>query len=283
MLAAAIGKFDALHRGHRALIETARACGDPVLLTFAHQAEILGWTPRPPLVAPDDRARVLTEWHCTERSLDFAAIRELSPAQFLAHLRTLGIGAVVVGEDFRFGHARVAGSAELPALAAAAGLEQRIVPAVCAGTAVVSSSTVRTALATGDVAQVAALLGRPYRLCGTVVRGDGRGRGLGIPTANCGALRNLAPAGGVYAARAWLGGRGPYAAAVNAGHVPTAGGERPFVVEAHLIEWTGDAYGQPLALDFVARLRDEQRFASFPELLTQIHADLAATRIALAS
>jgi riboflavin kinase/FMN adenylyltransferase len=141
--------------------------------------------------------------------------------------------------------------------------------------AVASSSRVREALAAGDVATAALCLGRPHRLVGTVVRGDGRGRRLGFPTANLGRPRNQAPAPGVYAARAVLPG-GTWPAAVNVGVLPTVGADRPLTVEAHLIGYAGDCYGADLALDLTARIRDERRFASLDELKVQIARDIAA-------
>jgi riboflavin kinase/FMN adenylyltransferase len=278
--ALAIGKFDALHRGHRALADQAARLGEPALLTFAGMAAVLGWSPRPPLVAPGDRGRVLGEWGVRELSLPFAEIRPLDPAAFLRRLAALGADALVVGDDFRFGRDRAAGVAELPALAAASGLRWAVVPAVHIDGAAVSSSRVRAALAAGDVALAQRLLGRPHRLCATVVRGDGRGRQIGFPTANCGQPANQPPAAGVYAARAHLAGRS-WPAAVNAGHVPTVSGDRPFTVEAHLIGYEGDCYGKPIALDLLARLRDERKFPGLDALKAQIAADVvAATTIA---
>lgn len=288
MKAIAIGKFDALHRGHLALAERAVRLGRPHLLTFAGMAEVLGWPRRQPLVAPADRARVLAEW--SQRlgaeigliELPFAAIQPLSPAEFVRHLvREVGAQAVVVGDDFRFGRGRSGATADLVALARAEGCAAEVVPAVLHAGTPVSSSGVRDALAAGDVALAAALLGRPYRLCGTVVRGDGRGRRIGVPTANLGGRSNQEPASGVYAGWALLdGARLP--AAINVGHVPTVGGGRPLTVETHLLGYDGDCYGRPLALEFTSRLRDERRFAGLDELVAQIRADIAATRDLLA-
>jgi len=275
MRACAIGKFDALHLGHRALVEHARGCGEPTLVTFSGMAEILGWPQRPPLLAVGDRSRVLAQWHACEVSVPFSDVRTMSPAAFLQRLVELGAGTVIVGEDFRFGHNRAAGIAELPSLAAAAGLRWSIVPALHIEGSPVSSSRVRQALELGDVALVARLLGRPYRLCGTVVRGDGRGRHLGFPTANCGLLTNQPPTAGVYAAHAWIGDRGPWPTAVNAGLLPTMAGQRAFRVEAHMIGFSGDAYDRPIAIELHQRLRDEQKFLDVSALVAQIAIDVA--------
>lgn len=282
MSAFAIGKFDALHRGHFALVERAATFGAPHLLGFSGMAEELGWATRRPLVAVDDRARVLAEWSqristpVAEIELPFASVRGMRPSEFIAHMKQVcGAEALVVGEDFRFGRDRGGDAAALRDLAAAAGMRAAILPPVLHDGDPVSSSRVRAALASGDVALAAALLGRPHRLVGTVVRGDGRGRKLGIPTANLGGCANQEPAVGVYATWAHLDGQ-RIPAALNVGHVPTVGGERPLTLEAHLIGWSGECYGRVLGLDLIARLRGEHRFATLDALVSQIRSDIAA-------
>ena len=285
--ALAIGKFDALHLGHRALAERAAALGAPLLLGFAGMAEVLGWPARPPLLAPAERARVLAAWSAqlprpvAEVTLPFAAIRPLDAAAFVALVRTrCAARALVVGDDFRCGRGRATSAQELVGLAAAQDVEVAIVPPVAWAGAPVSSSRVRQALAAGDLATVTGCLGRPYRVSGTVVRGDGRGRALGVPTANLAERPSADPAGGVYAAWAELDGR-RLAAAVNVGHLPTVGAARPLTVEAHLLDWSGDCYDRILHLDLVARLRDERRFSGLEALKAQLALDIAAARSAL--
>ena len=280
--AIAIGKFDALHCGHRALAAAAAGLGAPALLGFTGMAAELGWPERPPLVASSDRARVLEawgkefSWRIRLLELPFAEVRVLAPADFLSLLRhRFSAGAVVVGADFRFGHGRAAGAGDLPALAAALQMRTVVVPAVIDDGQPVSSSRVRAALAAGDCATATRLLGRPHRLIGTVQRGDGRGRQLGFPTANCGELQNQPPAAGVYAAHAWIAGDGPWPAAVNAGHLPTIGGGRAFSIEAHLLGFSKDCYGQRLELELIDRLREERTFGSLDELKARIAVDVA--------
>ena len=280
--AIAIGKFDALHLGHRALAAAAAGLGAPALLGFSGMAAELGWPERPPLVAASDRARVLEAWgkefgwRLCLLELPFAEVRPLAPADFLALLRhRFSAAAVVVGADFRFGRGRAAGADELPTLAAALAMRTVVVPPVLDAGQPVSSSRVRAALAAGDCAIATRLLGRPHRLVGTVQRGDGRGRQLGFPTANCGKLQNQPPAAGVYAAHAWIAGDGPWPAAVNAGHLPTIGGGRAFSVEAHLLGFRKDCYGQRLELELIDRLREERAFASLDELKARIALDVA--------
>jgi riboflavin kinase/FMN adenylyltransferase len=199
----------------------------------------------------------------------------MTPDEFVLHVQTAcGATALVVGEDFRFGRDRGGDATALRTLAEHHGLRAEIVPPVRHAGEVVSSSRVRVALAEGDVALASALLGRPHRLLGQVVRGDGRGRTIGIPTANLGVAANQVPGTGVYAAWAILDGQ-RVMAALNIGHVPTAGAGRPQTVEAHLLGWSGDCYGRTLALDLIARIRGEHRFATLNALVAQIRADIA--------
>lgn len=285
--AVALGKFDALHLGHRALAAAAaRQAGEATLITFSGMAEVLGWTPRLPLLGVVERQRVLAQWSrslgapVTEQVLPFAELRLLSAGAFLELLaQAHAVGAIAVGEDFRCGHGRAAGVAELAGLCAERGLQLEVVPPVRIGGEIASSSGVRVHLAEGAVGAAAALLGRWYRLQGTVVPGAGRGRTIGVPTANCGALENQPPAAGVYAGRAWIGaaadGDRGIPAAINVGHAPTIPGSRPLTVEAHLIGWSGDCYGRPLSLALIERLRPEQRFADVAQLRAQLARDIA--------
>jgi riboflavin kinase / FMN adenylyltransferase len=280
---ACLGKFDALHLGHRALAVEAARWGTPVLVGFDGMAEVLGWPRRPPLVATDDRPRILAQWPggVRELSLPFATVRQLDPAGFFDLLATHAITGVVIGEDFRGGRDRLHDARAFAAAAEARGWVAHIVAAVRDEDQPVSSTRVREALHAGDVATAARLQGRPHRLIGTVVRGDGRGRSIGVPTANLGEPANVVPACGVYAAWADLdGARVP--AALNIGHLPTIGEGRRLSVEAHLIGWTGDCYGRAIGLDLIQRLRDEQIFADLPTLVTQIRRDVASAQRALA-
>ncbi len=277
MLACAIGKFDALHRGHQALTAAARALGEPAIMTFTGMAAELGWEPRLPIIAESDRQALLTAWGVREITLPFADIRGFDPAAFLHRVQALGVGAVVVGEDFRFGRDRSGSAAELPALAQAAGLHCHVVPAVCDASGIISSSRVRAALAAGDCSAVHQDLGRWHRLHGTVVHGEGRGRRLGVPTCNISHWQNQPPGPGVYAAWARLGDSDTaIPAAVNAGHLPTVSGGRPFTVEAHLIDWSGDAYDRSISIACVARLRGEQKFSDLTALQQQLTRDIHA-------
>ena len=175
----ALGKFDAMHRGHAELAARAARMGSPYLMSFGGMAEVLGWAPKLPVVAPRDRARVLASWSdacdgkvVREHVVPFAAIRRMSPEEFVATLRDLGVGGVVAGRNYRFGF-KAAGDADaLTELGEKLGVEVAIVDLLESGeegtdgddTPQVSSTRVRACLASGDVAQAARLLGRPHRL-----------------------------------------------------------------------------------------------------------------------
>jgi riboflavin kinase / FMN adenylyltransferase len=146
----------------------------------------------------------------------------------------------------------------------------------------VSSSRIREALARGDARGAEALLGRPHCIEGRVVAGDGRGRTIGVPTANLQPANETLPAVGVYAAWCWPGPAATgTAAVVNVGRRPTFGGGA-VSVEAHLLDFAGDLYGQPMSLSFVTRLRGERTFSGPEALVAQIHEDMGAAREALA-
>lgn len=175
----ALGKFDAMHRGHAELAARAARMGSPYLMSFGGMAEVLGWAPKLPVVAPSDRARVLASWSdacdgkvVREHVVPFAAIRRMSPEEFVATLRDLGVGGVVAGRNYRFGFKAVGDADALTELGEKLGVEVAIVDLLDSGeegtdgddTPQVSSTRVRACLASGDVAQAARLLGRPHRL-----------------------------------------------------------------------------------------------------------------------
>lgn len=276
-----VGKFDALHRGHRALVEAARPLGMPTLLRFTGMPQALGWAPRRPLVAETDRPRILDAWRAQERLLPFDAIRACTPPDFVAVLaQRLGAAGLVIGEDFRGGPGRTSDAWAFAAAARDQGWQPVVVPLLTSTSGPISSSRIRSLLAEGQVEDANQLLGRSYRLGGPVVIGDGRGRQIGVPTANIQVEEVLLPRGGVYAAWADIDGQ-RYRAAVNLGTAPTVGEHRPQTCEAHLLDFSGDLYGRFLALDLVARLRDEVRFPSLAALVAQIQADLALARSTL--
>lgn len=284
-----VGVFDGVHLGHQAIVDSlvagARRDGVPsVALTFfPHPTLVLrGHRPRFYLTSPEMRARLLGERGVevvVTQPFDLAFSR-LSAESFLDLLQErLGMRGLWVGPDFAFGHGRRGNVAYLEAVKEARGFEVYVVPPVTVDGEVVSSTRVRRALAAGEVALSARLLGRPFAVEGRVVRGDGRGRELGVPTANLALWEEQAlPAVGVYACLAEVDGE-TYAAATNVGLRPMfEHGRQEPLVEAHLVAFDGDLYGRPLRLAFLERLRDEVRFETVEELVRQMREDIARTK-----
>lgn len=283
-----IGAFDGVHRGHQYLIGKlighARATGYvPTVLTFYPHPRMVLQGPEPGfyLTLPDDKARLLgylgVELVITHPFND--EVRQVRAADFVDRLiRHLNMRALWVGEDFALGYQREGTVAFLRQQGTERGFAVEVVDLMDAGDERVSSSRVRAALAQGDTAEAARLLGRPYFISGTVVEGARRGRTIGIPTANLAVPEELAiPARGVYAARVPVDGHNT-AAVVNIGMRPTFEGNSALTVEAHLLDFSGDLYGRELEVHFVERLRDEQKFNGVEALLVQIERDIAVAR-----
>ena len=266
--AVAIGSFDGVHRGHRAVVDAVRATRlEPTVITFDPH----------PRIALGNRVELLTTLDRRVELLEEAGIadvlvaaftpqlQQLTPEQFAErYLRAIGVEAVIAGEDFRFGIRRSGDLALLERL----GFEVVVVPELPG----VSSTAIRAALADGDVQGAAALLGRPFELDGLVVAGDQRGGTLGYPTANLRLEPDLAcPRYGIYAGFG-LGHR----AAISIGTNPHYGGtERR--IEPYLLGFDGDLYGKRLVVELWERLRDEAIFESEAALVEQIALDVEAT------
>jgi riboflavin kinase / FMN adenylyltransferase len=291
--AVTIGVYDGVHVGHRhvlsRLCELASARGIPTaVVTFdPHPASI---------VAPERAPLLLTS---VERRLELLAslgidccvvvgfdevLATESPSAFVERVLVgeLHAAAVVVGENFRFGHDRAGDVALLGSLAGSGGFDVEPVALDGAGGVPISSSRIRSLLADGDVASAASLLGRPHEVEGTVVRGDGRGRALGYPTANLAVDEGLAtPSIGIYAGT-WTRPSGERAtAAISIGRRPTFYEDGDVLVEAFLCDVDAQLYGEHSRLEFVERLRGEQKFDSVEALVAQIERDVDATRALL--
>jgi riboflavin kinase/FMN adenylyltransferase len=287
----AIGNFDGVHLGHQALVKVAReraaaSGGQAVVLTFdPHPAHFFAPALAPPMIQSlERRLELLGEAGAEVIVIEpfdaaFAAI-EAEPFVDQVLRGDLGAHHIVVGYDFSFGRGRKGNPALLSALGQRAGMGVTIVPAVMAGGLVCSSTKIREFVLEGRMEGAKLLLGRPFEVIGEVVRGAGRGRGLGIPTANVRPESELLPVIGIYAGRArLLTGEPIAAAAISVGTNPTfVAGNPPVTVEAYLLDWDGDLYGKRLRLEVETRLRDERRFASVDELLVQIQKDIARTR-----
>jgi riboflavin kinase / FMN adenylyltransferase len=269
--AVAIGTFDGVHRGHRAVIEAALTAGPrPAVVTFhPHPRTVLG--NRVELLATLERRLELMAGCGVEDTLvvEFTPeLAALSPEVFAdRYLAAIGAQVVVAGVGFHFGHGRTGSLETLRQL----GFDGREVPLVEG----VSSTEIRRLAAGGFVREAAALLGRPLEVDGTVVSGDQRGGTLGFPTANLRVEPDLlVPQFGIYA-----GATGDTRAAVSIGVNPHYGGSERRI-EAFLLDWTGDLYGRRLVVELWQRLRDERSFASEVELIAQIASDVEDTRAA---
>jgi riboflavin kinase/FMN adenylyltransferase len=267
----AIGSFDGVHRGHRRVLETARAAGTPVtVVTFwPHPRLVLG--NKVELLSSLERRLELLEESDVDEVLVVEFTPELAerePAEFAESLlRQIGAKVIVVGETFRFGRA----AAGDPALLDRLGFDVRTVPTLEG----VSSTNVRGLLRQGDVVGAARLLGRPPELEGTVMLGDQRGGTLGYPTANLSVpVELLVPAYGIYAGSA-LGHR----AAISIGVNPHYGGDERRI-EPHLLDFEGNLYGRRLVVELWRRLREERAFANEDELVAQIKRDVEEARTA---
>jgi riboflavin kinase/FMN adenylyltransferase len=289
----AVGNFDGVHRGHTALIarlrDIANDVGGPaVAVTFdPHPIALLAPSRlQPPLTTMADRAELLHAAgadHVVILGTTTELLR-LEAGEFLDTLigGRLAARAVVEGFNFQFGRGRAGDLALLSEWCRRRGVRFATLDRQTLDCAVISSSRVRTAIESGDVAAAARLLGRPYRLRGIVAVGAKRGRTLGFPTANIAEPATLVPGDGVYAARVLLDDGAMWPAAVNVGPNPTFG-ESGRKVEAHLIGFDGDVYDQPIAADFVARLRDTRPFTGPGELIEQLRADVETARRVLGS
>jgi len=268
----AIGTFDGVHLGHRAVID-----GCDTVLTFDPHPQAV--------IAPDAMPRLLDSFPIKRDLIAGLGVEELvvipfdrdfaerSAEDFIERelIERLGVELVSIGENFRFGKA-ARGDAEM--LAGRSEFETRVVPMVEVAGETVSSSHIRGLVAAGDVARAAEFLGAPFMMEGEVVHGDKRGRELGMPTANLVPEARLAvPGHGVYAA--WAHGK---PAAVNVGVRPTFDTGRGLLIEAYLIDFDGDLYGQTLRIAFAERLRGEKRFDSVDALVAQMQRDVEDAR-----
>jgi riboflavin kinase/FMN adenylyltransferase len=297
-----VGAFDGIHLGHRALLdETVRRAAaldlPSVVLTFAtHPAAVLRPDRAPALLStPEERVEAIAALGVDRLVLlPFnRAVAELTAREFVERVlvRRLAIRHLVIGHDHALGRDRVGDAGELRRLGGEFGFAVSVVePVRNGGGQPVSSSAIRAALAAGDVRTAEAMLGRRYWLTGVVVRGEGRGRAIGVPTANLSVHGDkLLPASGIYAVRAWIGGArregSPATALDGVLHI----GPRPVfddarvTVEAHILDSTLDVYGDAMRLELVDRIREVADFPSVQDLVEAIGRDVAAARRLLAS
>ena len=269
--AVAIGSFDGVHRGHRAVIETIRATGlEPTVITFDPHPRIALGNRVELLTTLERRVELLGEAGVTDILVAsfIPELQQLAPEEFAdCYLRATGVETVVAGADFRFGVRRSGDLALLERL----GYKAIVVPELAG----VSSTAIRAALEEGDVRHAAGMLGRPFELDGVVVAGDQRGGTLGYPTANLRLEPDLAcPRYGIYAGFGL-----DHRAAVSIGTNPHYGGSERRI-EPYLLDFEGDLYGKRLVIELWERLRDEAVFESEAALVEQIASDVEATKLA---
>jgi riboflavin kinase/FMN adenylyltransferase len=281
--AVAIGNFDGVHRGHVAivkrLLERAEAVGGrAIVFTFdPHPVRILRPDQCPPPLTWTERKAELLAAQGVDWIIAYPtdeALLQLSAADFFQKIvrDALAAKALVEGPNFYFGHNREGTVERLAELSAAADITLNVVPPVEIDGQIVSSSRVRELIRSGQVEQALKLLSAPYRIRGMVTHGAGRGAKIGFPTANLSGVDTLLPALGVYAGRAMVG-NANYPAAINLGPSPTFG-DAMISVEVHLLGLAEPLYGQPLEVDFLARLRDFRPFDSPAALVEQLKHDV---------
>ena len=313
----AVGAFDGLHRGHAALLarvrERAVARGLlPIAISFEPLPRaFFAREPLPRLGSVRDKLEGMEAVGIAQLLLlrFNAALAAMDAEAFVREVlvRRAGAREIWVGEDFRFGHARRGDVALLERLGEELGFATQVFDTQHDAGERMSSSVIRAALAAGAFADAARLLGRPFAIGGRVVRGQQLGRTLGYPTANIRLGRRVSPVQGIFAVRvrgatveplpggrdtgaSLPGGRSSASCARDTGASlpgvaslglrPTVGGREP-LLEAHLFDFDGDLYGRRLAVEFVAKLRDEEKFASLDALTAQMHRDAAAARAIL--
>ncbi|HEY3785027.1 MAG TPA: bifunctional riboflavin kinase/FAD synthetase [Steroidobacteraceae bacterium] len=286
-----IGTFDGIHLGHQALLRrlkehAVRLARPTMMLTFEPMPREYLLPQRPPARLTSWRER----WHILCGSgLDYMCV--LRFGEGLRNLRAEGFAAllaqqlhsrlVLVGHDFRFGRNGEATASVLASAGSALGFEVDVVPPVLLGGVRISSSGIREALARNDFALARTWLGRPYSMTGRVVRGNQLGRELGYPTANLRTGRRRVPLAGIFAVRVGGVSSTPLPGVASLGTRPTVAGSGEMLLEAHLFDFAADLYGTEIEVEFVAKLRDEERFANLDALVEQMHADAKAARLIL--
>ena len=283
-----IGVFDGVHRGHQEIINRltagAHANGVPAgVLTFdPHPAKVFGRDDIKLLTLPDERAEILAAL-----GVDVVVthpfnkeVANITAFDFMRRLKThIGLDHLVLGYDSALGKDREGNIPRLTEIGSELGYTVETVSALKGEGGVISSTAIRKLVADGKVEEAAKLMRRPYRLQGTVIRGDQRGRTIGFPTANLDyAVDKLIPSGGIYACWAYLGNE-KHKAAVNIGINPTfTPDKKTMSVEAYLLDFDRDIYDETLHLEFVSRLRDELKFDSVDALVLQIGKDVETAR-----
>jgi riboflavin kinase/FMN adenylyltransferase len=284
-----IGALDGVHRGHRAVLERVRERADtlraaPVAVTFAPIPRTYFSRDVPQLTTPREKISLLREAGMQHvLMLRFNAhLAAMTAESFIAQVLVERLAAreVWVGEGFRFGHDRVGDLALLQEIGAEEWMTADVVPPFMLDDERVSSSRIRAALGAGEFSIAERLLGRRFTMGGHVVHGERIGHKLGCPTANLRLGSRIAPLGGVFAVRVHGVGDRPRPGVASLGTRPTINGTEP-LLEAHLLDFDGDLYGKRLEVDFVKKIRNEEKYPDLATLAKQISRDVSAARIIL--
>lgn len=279
----AIGNFDGVHLGHISLIKRAQEiskeqgakCG--VYTFWPHPRAVLSHASVELICTHEQKMRLFEE-----QGVDFVVeerfTREFSMMQgqqFCEQVvaKALRAIAVVTGPNFHFGHGAIGTPQKMAEWLKPLGIEHDLVPSVLVGGSLCSSSAIRNSIKSGQVEEASRMLGRAFSIVGTVVKGEGRGRTLGVPTANLNPESTLIPAPGVYATRVRVEGD-EFVAATNIGTRPTFSTSEQLYIESHLLNFSGDLYGKKVQIFFFKKIRDEQKFATIEQLKAQIDVDL---------
>jgi riboflavin kinase / FMN adenylyltransferase len=296
-----VGIFDGVHRGHQQILQR--------LVSGAHQegapAAVLTFSPHPAVVlggkkdfkyltTPEERLALLESLGVDAvitQVFDQTFANQTAEAFMHMVVQALGLQRLIIGYDTALGHGREGNDARLNEIGKELNYTVEVIPALSDESGIISSTHIRASIASGNVKSAAGELGRNYEISGEVVHGDGRGHRINVPTANISVPPGkVIPAYGIYACWAWVGVKRPgkgkplgdpkkYIAAVNVGVRPTFTPDLPApAIEAHLLDFYGDIYGQQLKLEFVDYLRPEEKFATVDSLVQQIHLDINRTR-----
>jgi riboflavin kinase/FMN adenylyltransferase len=289
-----IGNFDGMHRGHQAVMQAlvqackARALAPTVLTFEPHPRDFFATRSGNPERIPA-HISTLRDKLCALRDAGIAQVvvlrfdqnmAALRPEEFVDRIVLRGLRAqlVLVGDDFRFGAKRSGDFTQLQTLMRAAGGEAQQIPMVAAATRRISSSAVRQALAAGDMQAAQELLGRPYSISGHVVHGAKLGRQLGFPTLNMRFDRARSALSGVFVSRVVGLAPEPLAAVSSLGTRPAVETLGRVLLETHVFDWSGDAYGKILQVEFLHKLRDEAHYPDLAQLTAAIAQDCAQAR-----
>ncbi|SDV49376.1 bifunctional riboflavin kinase/FAD synthetase [Chitinasiproducens palmae] len=285
-----IGNFDGVHRGHQTLLARARAAADArglplTVMTFEpHPREFFDPGSAPPRIALlRDKLEALAACGVDRVIVEHfgPSLAALSPDAFIDDMLVDGLHArwVLVGDDFRYGARRAGDFAALAAAGARHGFEvERMDTFADVNGARISSSAVRAALVSGDLGAAEQLLGRAYAMSGRVVHGKKLGRDLGFPTLNLHIAHKRPAIAGIFVVRVHGLAATPLPGVASMGLRPTVDDSGRFLLEVHVLDWSGDAYGKLVRIEFLQKLRDEERYIDLPTLIAAIGRDVAHAR-----